>query len=283
MNITDKTAHLNNKDLEKLVYQTRSNGQDISIVDRGSIRSLYFGKRALQSAVDMKEPLKLQLQYPRYMTGTLLFTPQPSRILLIGIGGGSLISFFHHHFPQCVIDAVDHDAEIIHLALNYFKAPTQPNINYFHDDGLNFLHNMSSTCQYDIILIDGFNAQGMSSALYNQDCFTLCKRQLKNDGTLVCNLWSSNQFFFQRVRYDLQCCFTENIYLPVPQRGNHICFSRKQNDSWKIFKKTSKELSRLSSTYGIDFSLIIKLARKTNLSTLSRLAYFLRSLTNLTH
>lgn len=274
---------LNNKDLEKIVYQTRSNGQDISVIDKDSIRSLFFGKRALQSAADLNAPYNLQLHYPRYMTGTLLFNPEPKRILIIGIGGGSLITFIHHHFSTCSIDAVDSDAEIIHIALNYFNAPKHPNIHYFHDDGLNFLQKFRSGPTYDIIFVDGFNAEGMSPALYNRDCFALCKKLLIDDGTLVSNLWSSNHIFFQRVRYDLQKSFPENIFIPVPQRGNHVCFSRKQKNSWQKIDKSYRELKSFSSRYNIDFELIVKLARRNNLSPLNRLFYFLRSLTSLTH
>lgn len=272
-----------NKKSEKTVYSVRSNGQDISVVEKGSVRSLYFGKRALQSSVDLRAPHKLQLQYPRYMTGTILFNRQPKSILILGIGGGSLISFFHHHFPRCRIDAVDHDPEIIRLAVQFFLSPQHANISYHCDDGLHFLQNLPSIPRYDIIFADGFSAKGMSAALYNRDCFATCRNLLVEDGTLVSNLWSSNAFFFQRVRHDLQESFPENIFIPVPRRGNHICYSRKQNDCWKKIEQSRKEVKELSEKFETDFGLIISLAGKNNLSGLGRFLYFLKSLSTALH
>lgn len=280
--IMNKFTHLRtlyNKQLKRTVYSASRKGQNISIVEQGSVRSLYFDGKALQSRVDLHAPHKFQLQYPRYMTGSLLFNHEPKRILILGIGGGSLISFFHHHFPQCIIESVDNDAAITQLAIKYFSAPEHANISYHHDDGLNFLQNLPQIPRYDLIFVDGFNAQGMSAALYNQHCFQLCRKLLFEDGTLVSNLWSSNQVYFKRVRHELQCCFPANMFIPVPRRGNHICYSRKQNDSWKKIEKSKKELNELSAAFEIDFGLIVSLARRHNLNFLDRIIHRIRSST----
>ena len=54
MNTKDDITYQNSEDLERTVYSSKSNGQDISVIEKGFLRSLYFGKRALQSTVDLR-------------------------------------------------------------------------------------------------------------------------------------------------------------------------------------------------------------------------------------
>ncbi len=70
----------------------------------------------------------LVLPYTRYMMLSLMFLPDPKRILLIGLGAGSLVRYLSTMLPDCRIDAVDHSQEIIDLARTYFKLPETDNV-----------------------------------------------------------------------------------------------------------------------------------------------------------
>ena len=64
--------------------------------DQG-IRSLHFTHGEVQSSMRVGRPDELQVDYTRTMMGFLLLDPQPRRITMIGLGGGSLVKFCHRH------------------------------------------------------------------------------------------------------------------------------------------------------------------------------------------
>src|SRR6266851_724789 len=60
------------------------------IVDTPLHRFLHFDLECVQSAMHLGDPDKLTLAYTRKMMAFLLFNRNPNRILLLGLGGGSL-------------------------------------------------------------------------------------------------------------------------------------------------------------------------------------------------
>jgi hypothetical protein len=69
------------------------------IVDSGSRRYLHFDLDAVQSAMHLEYPDRLCLAYTRKMMAFLLFNHAPERILLLGLGGGSLAKFCYRRLP----------------------------------------------------------------------------------------------------------------------------------------------------------------------------------------
>ena len=65
--------------------------------------SLLFDVCAIQSEMRLDAPDELVLAYTRMMMGFLLFNPQPQRIAMIGLGGGSLPKYCYHSLPQAAI------------------------------------------------------------------------------------------------------------------------------------------------------------------------------------
>ena len=63
------------------------------VVDNGPRRFLHFDFGAIQSVMEVSNPVRLALAYTRKMMAFLLFNRTPERILLLGLGGGSLASF----------------------------------------------------------------------------------------------------------------------------------------------------------------------------------------------
>ncbi|HEY6896719.1 MAG TPA: spermidine synthase-like protein, partial [Rhodocyclaceae bacterium] len=63
------------------------------VVDDDERRYLYFSIHLMQSAMRLNAPNALDLRYTQKMMACLLFNPRPKRIVLIGVGGGSLVKF----------------------------------------------------------------------------------------------------------------------------------------------------------------------------------------------
>jgi len=230
-------------DSKTLIHSSRHGDRLVEIFERGNFRYLYFNTRFLQSKMALADPCLLALPYTRYMMLCLMFVPDPKRILLIGLGAGSLVRYLSSVLPDCQIDAVDHSQEVIDLARNYFNLPETDNISVHCQDGVSFLENRKDREPYDIILLDAFDELGIADVIYNLDFFTRCRKHLKGNGTLCSNLWSGSTSELSRVTSELNQCFTGNLTRPVPNRGNVIAYSFKHEigpDAWQ-----GKELADL--------------------------------------
>jgi spermidine synthase len=225
----------------------------VEIFDRGNFRYLYFNTKFLQSKMAIDAPYLLLLPYTHYMMLSLMFIPNPKRILLIGLGAGSLVRYLSTMLPDCRIDAVDHSQEIIDLARSYFKLPETDNVTVHCRDGVTFLENRDDREPYDIILLDAFDELGIADVIYNRDFFTTCRNHLTEGGTLCSNLWSGAASELTRVTSELAECFAGSLTCPVPNRGNVIGYSFKYEIGLAAFAGDCKKTDKLQAHFELDF------------------------------
>jgi len=81
--------------------------------------SLSFEGTLIQSCMRLADPDDLVLDYTRTMMGALLFNPQPRRVLMIGLGGGSMLKYLHRHVPGADLTVVEISQEVIDLRLSH--------------------------------------------------------------------------------------------------------------------------------------------------------------------
>ncbi len=262
------------KNSDRLVHKDFWNNHLVEIEDKGDFRSLYFGSRSLQSRMSLANPHELILSYTRYMALALLINTAPKKILIVGIGAGSFVRFFHHHFPESQIDAVDYSEHVINAASGYFQLPENNQISIYCADGRSFLQDNSSK-QYDLILIDAFDDQGMAPTVYSDLFFDLCAIFLAPNGVVSCNLWSNNKVKLQEIKTILATHFTSCLYFPVPNRGNIVAMAMPFEVPWPRICLKKKEVAIVSKRYNLDFRELIQVARRNNLSLSKRMASWL--------
>jgi spermidine synthase len=148
--------------------------------------SLRFDQETVQSTMNLDDPTRLELEYTRAMMLFLLFNPAPRSILMIGLGGGSLPKYCHRHLPQCDITVVEINPAVISLREAFQVPPDGPRFRVVPADGADYLRQTAE--RHDVILVDGFGAQGQPEALATQDFYDACRAALHPDGVLVVNL-----------------------------------------------------------------------------------------------
>jgi len=92
------------------------------VVDNGPRRFLHFDLGAIQSAMELSNPVRLALAYTRKMMAFLLFNHAPKRILLLGLGGGSLAKFCYANLPAASLTAIELNRDVI-TVLDEFAVP----------------------------------------------------------------------------------------------------------------------------------------------------------------
>lgn len=253
-----------------MIHSDCWNGHQVNIYDSGDYRSLYFGTGHLQSRMSLCRPQELVLSYTRYMTGALFIQPRPARILVVGIGAGSFIRFFHHHFPDCLIDAVDCSPRVIAAARGFFHLPEEDSRVTVHcRDGLEFMEEGQNT-RYDLILVDAFDDHGMAPSIYDTPFFLLCRDRLAPEGVLSCNLWSDDKRLFREIKATLAAIYTGCLFLPVPDRGNIISLAMPFAVPWDRIYLKSGELALRTRRFGINFRELAGAIKQNNLSLRKR-------------
>ncbi len=236
----------------------------IEVIEQGEYRSLNFQGSVVQSKIALKEPGRLVLRYTHYMmAASLLAIPRPSRILLIGIGGGSLLHFFQHYLPQCRVDAVDYSQHIIDIARQYFHLPESGQIVVHCDDGLRFLARLSGTEPYDLILLDAFNDSGMARNIYSSRFFKLAEQKLSPQGVICCNLWSGNRTIYNETKKAILKNSSGSVFIPVRQRENVIALLFRLPVPWHTLCPAGAVLKVLGNRYNIDFKEVSTAAKDT--------------------
>jgi spermidine synthase len=160
----------------------------IRIEEDSEARYMYFD-RTLQSAMNLKDPTALRLIYSRYTSLGFTFRPDAKKMLVIGLGGGSIPKKVQKEFPNIEIDAVEIDPEVVKLARDYFHVKEGRQMRLHAQDGRLFLTRTQN--QYDIILIDAYFTDAMPFHLTTKEFFELAQRRLTPNGIIVANLISA--------------------------------------------------------------------------------------------
>lgn len=161
------------------------------IFDSDDMRTLHFDNRFIQSAMRISAPFELLLSYTRGMMGFLLFNPQPKTILMIGLGGGSLAKYCHQMLPNTKITVLEVDADVIALR-DAFAIPAESDrFSILNTDAKDYIATTDQ--QADIIVNDGFDADGLVPELSTASFYADCQRVLSENGILVSNLWEDGE------------------------------------------------------------------------------------------
>lgn len=255
----------------ELLHREEWNGVLVEIIASDGLRSLFFASRFLQSSMSVDHPERLQLSYTRYMLLGLPALESVQHILIIGIGAGSLIHYCHHHYPESIIDAVDNSPRIIALARQYFMLPENDRVRIHCEDGLSFLEGRAADRDYDLILVDAFDHQGMAANIYSPPFFERCSTVLADDGMLSCNLWSGDDQILATIRQGIAACLDGQIYVPVPDRGNAVILAFRQPVPWSRLSRSREEWLEMEARFDLDFRTMLKVARQQSRSLLHRL------------
>jgi spermidine synthase len=258
---------------EKTIYRDSWNKCRIEIIEDGDNRSLYFGGNVLQSTMSISTPQRLVLSYTRYMMTTLLFVRALQRVLVVGVGAGSLIRFIHHHCPDCIIDGVDSSARILQLARGYFNLPDSGGVRLHCCDGREFLADRKNQ-GYDLVLVDAFDQEGMAASIYCAEFFSQCRNHLQKNGIISLNLWSGDTARLNQVQSDLERHYNSCYTMPVPDRGNIVCLAAKESDLKMTMERDYTELARMGAEFDINFNEISRVFNKHNLGYRERLFRF---------
>jgi spermidine synthase len=239
------------------------------IVDNGRRRFLHFDFASIQSAMDVSDPGRLALAYTRKMMAFLLFKPDPRRLLLIGLGGGSIAKYCYRNLPKASLTAIEVNGDVIALREAFGIPADDHRFRVIHADGAAALARLSS--RRDVILVDAYDRAGLATGLDSPTFYRVARTRLAAGGVLVANLCGDRAAVRARLA-DIQEAFEDELLtLRVRTDGNVIVFAfkgRRPVSRWQRIEKRAEELERI---HRLDFpGYARRIAVDSNLPEISR-------------
>jgi spermidine synthase len=133
------------------------------------------------------------VRYTQLMTIGVLYPPEPNRILMIGLGGGTISSYLGRFLPEAQIDTIEVDPGVITAAKTFFGIKESPRVRYLEGDGRVFLNR--STAAYDLILVDAFHGGYVPFHLLTKEFYTLLKQRLAPGGAVAFNVHDGTKLY----------------------------------------------------------------------------------------
>ena len=186
-------------------------------------KALHFSISEIQSRMQSQRPLALDLDYTRTMMGFLLFDDSPLRIGMIGLGGGSLAKFCRAHLPAARIDVVEINPHVIALRDVFHVPPDDALFAVRRGDGADFARTPPHAM--DLLMVDGYDAEGIPPALCSQAFYDDCRAALQPDGLLVANLHTGHAEHVTHVERIRRAFDGQLLAVPDADTGNTIVFA----------------------------------------------------------
>lgn len=251
-----------------VVHQSQSDEGMIEVVDAGDLRSLHFGTFPRQSCMSMTTPHSLELTYTEAMMAALLLNDAPKRILVVGLGGGSLVRFLLHHFSDCHIDVVEYREDVVKVAYGYFQVPEYDKRLKVHiGDGYQFVQSrfFQDEIGYDLLLVDAYDHVGMSESVGLTAFFDACAGLLTAKGVMSINLWGTNRPVFKQTMGRINQSFEgKSLTLPVEDKGNIICLATSELITQAMLKKLRSSVDELEQRFQINLPKSLKALTRRN-------------------
>lgn len=206
-------------------YDTLYN--NLTVERNGSVvelRARSHRGEALESAVDLSDPLKLVVPYTRTLYGALFFRPEPKRVLMIGLGGAGFHRLFARAFPDALLQTVELDPKVLELCetrLDFHPTDRTPVATM---DGRVFIKRDHGS--WDWLILDAFRGGYVPPHLKTQEFYEECAARLADDGVFATNLHTNSELYYADLK-TITSVFPQVVVLGTQGRGNVIAFAVK--------------------------------------------------------
>jgi spermidine synthase len=171
----------------------------LTIERKGSVVEMRARSRrgeALESAVDLADPLRLVVPYTRTLYAGLFFQPKPERVLMIGLGGAGFHRLFTAAFPETLLQTVELDPKVYELAQSRLA--------------------FKPTDRTPVALLGYVPAHLKTEEFYRE-----CAARLTDRGVFISNLHAGTELFHSDIK-TIQTVFPQVVLFAAGGSGNVI-------------------------------------------------------------
>jgi spermidine synthase len=241
-----------------VLYEKVSPFGPVIVTEEYGLRTLMFEKGgARQSVVKLGDPEHLALPYAQVAFSGLALCEGPKRVLVVGLGGGTLPMFLRHHYPEATIDGVDINPAVVEVARQFLGFREDARMRGIVADGRAFIEQTREP--YDLIFLDAFGADSVPPSLSTIEFLQAVRRAVRPSGVVVGNIWDRayNSLYDAMVR-TYQEAFDDLYVIDVAGVGNRILLAlpRSLNLSREALATRAGHVSR-TKRFRYDLSALI--------------------------
>jgi spermidine synthase len=185
---------------QRMIHTEKSLYREVLVYEEAGERCMCFTRACRigrQSCFLLNDPHRFALNYTRMMMAGTLFTgPAPQRVLIIGLGGGSIPTALREILPQAQIDVVEIDPAVTRVARRYFNFREDAKMKVIEVDGRVYVKRaLRAGTKYDVVMLDAFDHEYIPEHLLTREFLTEVKSLLAPQGVLVANTFSSSRLY----------------------------------------------------------------------------------------
>jgi predicted membrane-bound spermidine synthase len=151
-----------------------------------------------ESVANLTDPDDLPLRYAQVMTIATIYPDAPKKILMLGLGGGSISTYLGRFLPEAAITTVEIDPGVITAAKTYFGLRETERMRYRAVDGRVFLNRSKES--YDLILLDAYRGGYVPFHLLTREFYTLVKQRLAPGGAAAFNVHDGSKLYASTIK-----------------------------------------------------------------------------------
>lgn len=178
---------------EKVLARIQEHGSEITVTDtnllyeeKGRFRVLGFADGDVQGAMDLDDPRRIVLEYPRAIIHLMEHNePGFERAFIIGHGIGTIAGYFADRDMR----TAEISPAIASISRTYFGY-AGPEVNV--GEGRQLL-NQETDGSLDYIVLDAFTEKGTPWHLFTREFWSLAHRKLNERGAVLLNVFGRGQ------------------------------------------------------------------------------------------
>jgi spermidine synthase len=229
------------------------------LIEEFEYRSLCFAlDGCTQSEMRIDDPYALVNEYTRNMMGFLAFQPHPKQILIIGLGGGSLVKYCHRYLPTTRITAVEIDPDVLALRSQFLVPPDDRRLTVVQADGADHVARMADRGErINAILVDAYDRTGIANAVVERSFVENTRQILGANGVFVLNLLADSDDANRHLETVRQV-FGDTVVVAMQRGGNLVVFAGQTLHDPRRARMALRNAERIEDKLGLFFPTLIR-------------------------
>ena len=214
------------------IHQERSLYRNIIVTEDSQRRCMRFTitrrQGQNQSCQFLRKPQELVFPYAKMVLSSLLVQDNPQRILIVGLGGGTLPEVYHALFPQAEIISSEIDEAVVRVAREYFDFEENDRVKVDVSDARVYIKRAGLRSEkFDLVILDAFNGEYIPEHLMTKEFLEEVRALLPENGMVVANTFSTSRLFdAESVTYEQ--VFGEIFSISMSGTGNRVIIATRQ-------------------------------------------------------
>ncbi len=253
----------------RLIFSETDAFGPVEVVETADSRRLHLGSPVQQTRMLLHDPGHLAFAYFRAMALALLLRPGPERVLILGLGGGSLARWLARSEPGAEVEAVELRPLVARVAGEFFALEAGPRLAVHVGDARDFLRR-APPGHYDLVFSDLYDGRGMAASTLTHAHFDACRDCLAPGGILCSNLWREDLALFGHATDLMDTAFDrQTLFLSLRETANTIAFARVPGAPPPGFATLRQRAERDTERLGIDLRRQLRRLKSQNPGRLS--------------